>query len=97
MMRILGKGLKFWKGCLAALVEGMKERGNCGKRNGLKYDIQNALTELFISMEQYAEPISTLVFRSKTSLITKIGLKNKEIGVVCLPPYWSQRGLFQRF
>jgi hypothetical protein len=48
-------------------------------------------------MEQYAEQIVTLVVRSKTATVTKIGLKNSEKGVVCLPPYWSQRGLYARF
>jgi hypothetical protein len=67
MMRIIGKGLEFWKGCLAAfLVNGTKEHGNIANQHAFKYDIHNDLTEFFISMEQYMEPIATLVVCLKT-------------------------------
>jgi hypothetical protein len=97
MMRILGKGLKFWHGCQTALVDGIKVHGNVANKNAVKYDIAEALTTFLESMEEYAEPIATLIVHSKTELITKICLKNGERGVVCLPPYWSQRGLYTRF
>jgi uncharacterized membrane protein len=39
IMRILGKGLKFWQGCQTALVDGIKVHGNVTNKNAVKYDI----------------------------------------------------------
>jgi hypothetical protein len=55
MMRILGKGVKFWKGCMEALDTGNKPHGNIGHTNTVKYDIHDALK---VFLKQWSNMLS---------------------------------------